>query len=356
MKRLMIGCMVCIWIVTVGLGVAIRAEPDTAIVKVNGAEIWQSEIDFIIASFVLPQFQAQTQQETIPEEQLKLVEQKIIEQLILQRLLTEKAVQLNLTADEELLAQQMEAAAQMMPDVDSERLQELLENDLLAQQVIEQEVVANLSVSDEDAQGFYDENLEQFMEPEQVEASHILITVETEASQEDKDAAQMKIEEILAKVNAGEDFAELAKEFSDCPSKEQGGNLGFFTRGQMVKPFEDTAFALNEGEVSGIVETQFGYHIIKVTGKKLENQVAFEDAKEQIKESLLGQKTNTEVNAWLTELRANATVEMLTQATEEEISESVEEEPSEPAAKEDTSEPTATEETPESATEETSAD
>ena len=335
MKTRVIGCLICVWII-LGLGIAIGAETDTVVAKVNEVDIWQSEVDFIVATFVLPQFQAQTQQKEIPEDQLKLVEQNILDQLILQKLLVQKASQLNITVDEELLAQQIESAKQMMPDVALEQLKPLLKDDLLVRQVIEQEVVAKVSVSDEEVQGFYDENPEQFTEPEQVQASHILAMVESDASQEEKDAARKKIGDILTQVNAGEDFAELAKEHSDCPSKEQGGDLGFFARGQMVQPFEEAAFAMNEGEISEIVETQFGYHIIKVTGKKPENKMLFEDVQEQIKQSLLDQKKNTEVNTWITNLRADATVEMLAQESEkeEETPESAKEETPEPAKEE----------------------
>jgi peptidyl-prolyl cis-trans isomerase C len=338
-KKLVIGVMVCAWI-ALGLGVSIGAETDTVVAKVNEVDIWQSEIDFIVDAFVMPQFQAQTQQTEIPADQLKQVEQNILNQLILQKLLAQKASQLNITADEELLAQQMESAKQMMPDVALEQLRELLKNDLLARQVIEQEVVANLSVSDEEVQGFYDENSEQFTEPEQVQASHILVMVEADASQEEKDVARKTIDDLLAQVQAGADFAELAKEHSDCPSKEQGGDLGFFARGQMVKPFEEAAFAMSEGEISEIVETRFGYHIIKVTGKKPENKMLFEDVQEQIKQSLLEQKQNTEINAWVTDLRANAAVEILAQESAEEG-----EETPESATEEETPEP-ATEEKP----------
>ncbi len=89
-----------------------------------------------------------------------------------------------------------------------------------------------------------------------VRASHILVKTEDE------------VNELIAKLNAGADFAELAQECSLCPSGRQGGDLGFFGKGMMVKPFEDAAFSLEVGEVSDPVETQFGWHLIKLTGKQ----------------------------------------------------------------------------------------
>ena len=136
-------------------------------------------------------------------------------------------------------------------------------------------------------------------------------TAEGDAPQEEKDVARNKIDDILVKATDGEDFAELAKEFSEGPSKDNGGDLGCFGRGQMVPPFEEAAFALGEGEISDVVETQFGYHIIKLTGRKPERQIPFEEVEGQIRQSLLDQKINTEVNAWIADLRANATVDIL---------------------------------------------
>jgi peptidyl-prolyl cis-trans isomerase C len=112
---------------------------------------------------------------------------------------------------------------------------------------------------------YYKGHPEQFQAPERVQASHILVKVEDGAAPEAKAAAKKKIEGIQQKLKAGGDFGALAAENSDCPSKERGGDLGFFTKGQMVPEFEAAAFALKPGEVSGIVETKFGFHIIKCT-------------------------------------------------------------------------------------------
>ena len=87
--------------------------------------------------------------------------------------------------------------------------------------------------------------------------------------------------------------------------------MGFFGRGQMVSEFEEVAFAMDEGEISGVVETQFGYHIIKVTGKKPERQAPFEEVEDQIRQSLLNEKINSGITEWVDELRTNATIEIM---------------------------------------------
>jgi peptidyl-prolyl cis-trans isomerase C len=168
-------------------------------------------------------------------------------------------------------------------------------------------------VSDEEVQKYYEEQKEQFKEPEQVQASHILILVAQDATQEDKDVARKKIEEVLVLAKEGKDFAELAQEYSEGPSKDKGGDLGFFPKGAMVKPFEEAAFTMNEGDISDVVETQFGYHIIKLTGKKAERNVPFEEVKDRLKQGMLQQKTNSEAMAWIEGLKSEATIEMMNQ-------------------------------------------
>ena len=120
-----------------------------------------------------------------------------------------------------------------------------------------------------------------------VKARHILIRVAPESSQEDKKKAWRKQKDILKRIQGGEEFEKLANEFSDDQgTKSKGGDLGFFPRGRMVKTFEDAVFALKPGEVSNVVETQFGYHIIKVDDHKEPSIEPFESVKEKINEKL----------------------------------------------------------------------
>ena len=129
-----------------------------------------------------------------------------------------------------------------------------------------------------------------FKQPAQVKASHILIKVEPTADDAAKAAARKKIEEVRQKLTDGGDFAELAKEYSEGPSGPKGGDLGFFRRGQMVKPFEDAAFSMKINEVSAPVETRFGYHLIEVTDIKPEQTLAYADVKDKIAQRLKQEK------------------------------------------------------------------
>jgi peptidyl-prolyl cis-trans isomerase C len=107
----------------------------------------------------------------------------------------------------------------------------------------------------------------------------------------------------------GEDFASLAKEFSQCPSNAKGGDLGYFQRGQMVPPFEQVAFALKPGAVSDIVETKFGYHLIKVIDKKAETTIPYKDVKEKLEQNLKREKIQKEVTLYVEKLKEKAKVE-----------------------------------------------
>ena len=120
-----------------------------------------------------------------------------------------------------------------------------------------------IAVSEADARAYFDAHPDEFKMPERVHASHILVKVDPNASDASKAESRKKLEGIKARLDGGEDFAKLAEENSDCPSSAKGGDLGFFTRGQMVAPFEEAAFALNPGDTSDVVETRFGFHLIK---------------------------------------------------------------------------------------------
>lgn len=164
---------------------------------------------------------------------------------------------------------------------------------------LQNKITESLTVSDEDVQNYYNENQEQFVKGERVEASHILVEKEETAR------------EVLDKLNGGSKFAELAKEYSLDGSAQDGGELGFFNKGKMVKPFEEAAFSMKIGEVSEPVQTEYGYHIILVTDKEEESVISFEESKEQIKNALINQKQVEKLNDYVNDLRESAEIEIL---------------------------------------------
>ena len=184
---------------------------------------------------------------------------------------------------------------------------------------LDKTVVSKITVTDAEAKAYYDANIARFKEPADpantIRASHILISTPDKATKEQLDAAKAKAEAILADLKknpAG--FEAAAKENSDCPSKENGGSLGAFGKGQMVKEFEEAAFALKEGELSGLVKTQFGYHIIRRDTAQPEKTIPFEEVKDRLLEGLKGQKAQAEVEKMLAELEAANKAEFLVKA------------------------------------------
>ena len=147
-------------------------------------------------------------------------------------------------------------------------------------------------VTEEQALAYYNENQSYFITPLSLRASHILLL-----DAEHTDARRAEMEQILERLNNGEDFAELAMEYSEDGSAENGGDLGTFGLGQMVPEFENAALALEPGEISGIVETQFGYHIILLTEKTEETLSPFEDVRESIDSVLNGERTTAATDA-----------------------------------------------------------
>lgn len=174
---------------------------------------------------------------------------------------------------------------------DFKKAYENAKRDILAQMAM-RETLKDVTVTEEELKAFYEQNKGQFMRGETVQAKHILTDSEE------------KCNDILdAIVNGEKTFEDAAKEFSTCPSKERGGDLGEFGKGQMVKEFEDAAFAAEIGHVVGPVKTQFGYHLIKVEKKNEASVVEFEQIKENLRTNLLQQKQSIEYNQKVEEMK-----------------------------------------------------
>ncbi len=186
-----------------------------------------------------------------------------------------------------------------------------IKKNIYVRAVISQKIQPLVKVTDAELEAAYQANQERYRHGELVGARHILIQVPKEATEEQKKQAKEKIETVLKEVQAGKDFSELAKTYSDCPSKTRGGDLGYFGKGRMVPAFETAAFALKEGEVSPVVETQFGFHLILVYGKKPPGVTPLAEVRQQVEAQMKNEKFQKTVNEYVADLRKKAKVEIL---------------------------------------------
>jgi peptidyl-prolyl cis-trans isomerase C len=309
-------------------GAVAQVQPDKVVVTVNGTPLMDSQVQGRIdLQYKLALDRMAAQSPKLAAEQRKMLRKAFVNQLIGEQLLNEqvKAAQIEVT-EAQVLAEMTKQLASLKKPITLEQYKTMMTaqggNFELHKQVIMQVMSyekllalkqpGDVNVTEADARKYYDENPKQFQTPEQVRASHILISTKTTAPGQDpnqvKAQAKQKAEDLLKKVKDGGDFAALAKENSDCPSAAQGGDLGLFSRGQMVPPFEKAAFALKAGEVSDVVETQFGYHIIKVAEHQDPNQTPFDAAKAGIISKLTETKEGEALQKYVQSLRASAKV------------------------------------------------
>lgn len=247
---------------------------------------------------------------------------QVLDQLISTKLLYQESQAQGTTISPEELTEQVQTLEQRTggkeqldqalagQDMTREELRQGLKEDLAINRYIEEKVAPAVTVSEQEAKSFYEENKERMQRPEQAKLRHILIQAGSDAAEEEKTAARTKAEGLLAQIREGADFAELATANSEDPgSKDEGGDLGWVSRGQTVEPFENAAFALEPGATSEVVESPFGFHIIRLEEKRPAGTAPFEDAREEIEAFLKQRKLGEVINRKVEELEQKATIE-----------------------------------------------
>ncbi len=253
----------------------------------------KEEILAKVGAHTLTLKQFQEQMRTLPPQlQMAMMQNPQLREQLLDRwvnvtLLGEKAKSLGLDKSPEVAAK--------IEDV---------KNSILAQELLKKEIQAKVKVSDKEVEEYYKKNKDKFKDPEQVKARHILIKVDAKADEKKWKAAENKAKDIKKRLEKGEDFVKLAKEFSDDPgTKNKGGDLGFFAKGRMVPEFEAAAFALKPGQISDPVKTVYGYHIIQTMEKKQASQKEFKDVKTQIRQMIQRDKERKLMEKMLADLK-----------------------------------------------------
>lgn len=293
--------------------------------KGKGFEIKQNEIE---EGFIDYKANMASRGQSVREDQRSIVESNLLQRYIITKILMNNATDADkakakestdkLVAEakkqfptEELFLQQLKATG-MTPEQFRARAHE----QTLSEIVVEREVKSKITVTDEQAKKFYEENPARFERPETVRAAHILISTINTATQEPLPLEKKKEKEKLAKdlkarADKGEDFAKLAKEFSEDPgSKEKGGEYTF-ARGEMVPEFETAAFSMKTNQISDVVETRYGFHIIKTLQKIAPEKVEFAKVLPDLKEGLAQQEAQKKLPEYFEKIKKEANVEIV---------------------------------------------
>ncbi|HAL45627.1 MAG TPA: hypothetical protein DCP47_06915 [Phycisphaerales bacterium] len=296
-------------------------DPNAVVVTVNGTKITEGQISKVLdarleqlASRIPPNMKDQYRQNM----RKRLVEQMVIEQILSEK---EKAANITVSAADvnEKIAEEMKKQ-----NMTTDEFKALLKNygtsysefednmrkKMMFEKLMDAEFKDKIKEpNDAEIKAFYDENIDQFKEQESIHAKHILIKPEDgNDPNKAKAEARAKAEEVLKKVKEGGNFEELAKEYSACPSAKNGGDLGEAPKGSFVPEFEKAAYALEPNQVSDIVETEFGFHIIKLVGHKQASTVGLESAKEKITQHLTNQQKEAVVLGYINQIKNEADI------------------------------------------------
>lgn len=295
----------------------VPAELPDIIAKVNGETISKADVEKAV--------QAIEQQNggPVPPDQRDRVIRGVLDQLVSLRLLVQETKARKLTAPTAEVDARIAQLRGQFPTEDAfkqalasqkvtiEQLRADAQSELNVTKMLQTEIESKVSVTPAQIQDFYAKNPDRFKQGERARASHILLRVPEQADAAAKATVKTKADDVLKQVRAGKDFAALAKQYSEDPgSAPNGGDLNYFQKGQMVGPFDQAVFSLKVGEVSGVVETQFGFHIIKVTDKQPERTVPLDEVRPQVQQFLENQARQEQTQALLKSLAAKGKIEI----------------------------------------------
>jgi peptidyl-prolyl cis-trans isomerase C len=253
--------------------------------------------------------------------QIAVLKKEVVEGMVRQELLYQESRKSVRVSDAEIDGQLKKLKEQYASETDFTNALAVLkispaafrtqvERSLAVAKLVETRFAAKAEVMDSEIRAYYDRNRDSFRQPEQVRASHILIKVDSHWNEAGKAEARRKIEDIRKKVLEGQDFASLARTYSEDATGPKDGDLGYIRQGQVMKPFEEALFSLKTGEVSGVVETRLGYHLIKAVDRKPEMTIPFESLKDRLRTLLKQEKGREEANASMGKAREKASVQI----------------------------------------------
>ena len=295
------------------------ARPEKAapgvVASVNGSKI--SEKDLLSAMDAIRRGSPQSSKDDLGLRRLAL-NQLIAYELLYQDALTLGIKGIDKQANEMLAEAEKQAGSKeefkkqlAQEKMTVEQARRNIKKNLLIQAYTEKRIIPKIKVTEKEIQAYYQGNKDRFKHDELVGARHILIAVPKDASEQQKATAQEKISMLRQDLIGGKDFANLARIYSDCPSRDRGGDLGYFSKGTMVPEFEQAAFSLKEGEISEVVQTIHGYHLIQVYGRKPAGTMPLGEVTDQLEKELRDKKTGDAVNVQVRSLAKKAKIQIL---------------------------------------------
>lgn len=285
------------------------------VAKVNEKPISRSEFDSTMQVYAMQMHQKTVEQLT-PEQQQEIRE-LALEKLIARELIFQAALAHGIVAGEDAVEEEKRKLIATYESEEKfyETLQRAGMSPEFYHRMIRQDLTVNLMSAEklkdlpdpprENIEKIYNNYPQKMVEPERVRARHIL----TAGAEDNQEQARKRMDKIKDQVTTA-NFGKMARENSDCPSAQAGGDLGYFSRGQMVEPFEQAAFSQQPGEVGDVVETPYGYHLILVQDKIPERKMPFEEAEDKIREFLKEEAGVKKLEEWVKELREEAKIEI----------------------------------------------
>ena len=291
---------------------------DFVVAKVGNVAIHNSEVEAVIDSFI-PRggFHGGVSREKRGE-----YRPRALEFLIEKELFHQEALRRGLKADQEEINNLIEANIKRFPSkkafekeirargFSDERFRELVIREILISKIIADEITKKSKYTDEELSSYYEKNIDKFKRPEAIRVWHILISVSPSSTEEEKAKSKARAEEVYRKVKNGGDFILLAEQYSDDAYRVKGGDLGYIHRGRLEPELEVVAFQLKEEEISPIVETIYGFHIIKAGDRKPPETIPFEETKKKLRSELEARKSSELRAGFVTSLKERITVEI----------------------------------------------
>ncbi len=295
------------------------------VVKVNGEPLTEKElqsmVDGKLNALEKQLSPEQKKQLTQQREQItKQLKEKFTQGFITKTILNQEAKKQGITVSDKDIDAELDKYRQQLPEnmkletvlqmqgMSLESMRDEIRYNLRVQKLIDKKVQVDEQPSQKEIASYYETNKQKFDEPESVHARHILIKAGDEDNETAKAEKREKIEALRKKIVGGADFAEIAQQHSECPSSKKGGDLGTFSRGRMVPAFEKAAFDQEINEISPVVETQFGYHLIQTLEHNEAQTKTLKDVKADIADTLVREKKNEAIREYIANLKDKAEI------------------------------------------------